>query len=267
MNLWPRILSSPEAGAPTGGMPKPPTPASPAPSSPAPEATGGPEYDDLGYEVVPSPGKPPEEPNKPAAQTPAAQGPQGTGETPSAVTGYGEEPKVDEPKPAPMPTPPKPAEPQSELDKAIAELPEDERAKMKAFAETHQLTPEVAKAYVEMRKTEIADAAKWVEHNQAEAKRAQQAQRAGWHKELKTDPDFGGDNFAANVAMVDRVLNEFMPGVKKNLTEKQGMLPPYFMRDLAKLGTHLFKTQENLVTGDAPAPEVKDDDDPLAFYQ
>jgi hypothetical protein len=45
------------------------------------------------------------------------------------------------------------------------------------------------------------------------------------------------------------------------------MLPPYVMRDLAKLAEHLYKT-ERLQQGDPPAPaKSKDDEDsPYAFY-
>ena len=40
-----------------------------------------------------------------------------------------------------------------------------------------------------------------------------------------TDPEFGGENFDKNVDRVEKVLEKYMPNMKKVLTERGSMLP------------------------------------------
>ncbi|MFM6930412.1 MAG: hypothetical protein ACKOX6_18255, partial [Bdellovibrio sp.] len=100
------------------------------------------------------------------------------------------------------------------------------------------------------------------------AKIAAQEIKANWHKELKNDPKFGGENFARNVHKVDKLLNEFAPEMKKNLTERKAMLPPIVMRDMLRIAEAIYST-EPLVHGDSKSPskpDSADKNDPLAFY-
>lgn len=221
--------------------------------------------DDFGYpvgEAEPAAGDKPAEPKAPEPKEKTKEGEKS--EEPS--TGYGiEEPKVDEPIVEEKKPDEKPPEP-DELDKALDGLPKDESQKIKDFAQKHKLTPEVAKGYAELRKQELADAEKFHENAQKELTRKVQEQRQSWHQELKKDPNFGGDKFAHNLQRADKVLSEFMPGLKKELTDRKGMLPPYVMRDLAKLADHLYST-EKLVTGDpGERAEESKPNEALDFY-
>ena len=59
-----------------------------------------------------------------------------------------------------------------------------------------------------------------------------------------------------------------MPNTKKELTKSGAMLPPWVMRDLAKLAETLYASPK-LVQGDpvVPREEVDDEDAHLAFYK
>ena len=92
--------------------------------------------------------------------------------------------------------------------------------------------------------------------------------RAAWDKELRNDPKFGGDKFLHNVTRIEKLMTEFMPETKKVLTENKSMLPPYVMRDLARIAEQL-SGGEKLVTGDGlagNAEETKKDDFDLNNY-
>jgi hypothetical protein len=250
-----------DGGAGGGASDKPQDKQPPAAEPPAPKEEGS-ETDEFGYEKVPSEEKPEDKKGSDKEETPVEK-PEGP------VAGYGNEPpKVDDAPPAPVDDkkvdPPAP----DELDKVFAELPKEDQKMMKDLAVKHKLTPEVAKDFADARRKEIADA---VEHSkQMKATRERQAQqmRADWHKELKEDSTFGGDNYTKSLHTVDRVLTEFMSDTKKKLTETGGMLPPYVMRGLANLGKHLYATDKLNTEGDALGSKSKDDDkvDPLDFY-
>ena len=139
---------------------------------------------------------------------------------------------------------------------------------MQEFAKANALPKEAAQALVNLRKSEFdANLAQAEEAKKAQA-RAIEKVKASWDKELRTDATFGGDKFAHNVAQVEKVLADFMPSTKKTLTERGSMLPPYVMRDLAKLAEKLYAA-EKLVQGEAAVGEavVEDkQDDHLSFY-
>lgn len=73
--------------------------------------------------------------------------------------------------------------------------------------------------------------------------------RSNWNQELMDDSTFGGENFDANVDKVEKVLQNYLPNMKKALTDKGGMMPPYLMRDLLSLSKTLNPTTE-LVDGE-----------------
>ncbi len=244
-----------------GGTPpaaEPPAEPNPPPDNP-PAAEGGDKFDEFGYEKPAAAkgekkeegAKPPENPLEKEVEKPA--------------TGYGAKPPKVEDAPAAPPAEP-PAK--DELDPLVEGLPQEEVTKVKAFATTHKLTPDQVKAYAELRKSDISAGAAARDASAKEAEREVAKLKAGWDKELRDDKDFGGANFVKSVNRVDRVLEDFLPQTKKALTERGSMLPPYVMRDLAKLADHLYKT-EKLVQGD-PVVEVKEEDketDPLDFYK
>lgn len=245
--------------APPGAPEKPAAPASDPPAQ-----EGGDKFDDFGYPIQTKEEPPKEGDPKPPGDKPAEAPAAEPKKVEKPATGYaGEPPKVDPPPAAPE----KPAEP-DDFDKALEGLPKEESSKIKEFAKKHNVSVEIAKEFGNLRKDEMKDLAKKADEWVAEQQRKVIETRAAWHKELRDDPTFGGEKFNHNVAMSERVLEEFMPGTKKALTEQGSVLPPYVMRDLANLGKHLYAT-EKLVTGEPSKPEESKDaesDDPLAFY-
>jgi len=231
-------------------------PATP-PGNPPPKEEGA-ETDDFGYgPQVPEEGAPPAPGDKPA-EKPVEEG------EPEPVAGYHEEPKVEEEKPDEKPADPPPAP--TEIDKALEGLVPDEVAVLKAFAEKHKLTPEVVKDYADIRRKELKAAEDYAANAEKEQQKALLKQRADWHKELKEDKDFGGENFDKNRVKVDKLLNEFMPSTKKRLTETKGMLAPYLMRDLKALADKLHETGKLVVGNPTPPAKTDEPDDGTSFY-
>lgn len=244
--------------------PVPPTPAAKPENQPAPAANNPPaqesgdKFDDFGYPIVKDAA--PAEGEKPKAPEPQKEAPAPVAEP---ATGYGAEPPKVEPE-APAPPALDPAVPpaeKTELDKVLeaATLPKEETAAIKEFATKHSMTPDQVKAYAELRKSELADAEKHAQEQVKAAERHKIEQRASWDKELREDSTFGGTNFSKSVQTAEKVLNDFFPNFKKKLTESKGMLPPYLMRDLAKLGETLYATP-SLVQGEPPSGPPKTED-------
>ena len=147
-----------------------------------------------------------------------------------------------------------------ELDEKEAKA--EDLAKVKAFAKKHGIPQAAAQELLDERKAIVANEA-------AEALKKENAikqTRIDWHRELKTDPKFGGEQFAHNLAQAEKVIENFMPNVKKVLTERGSMLPPYVMRDLADLAKTLYGSK-SLVQGDPPVVKDEGTDDALAFYE
>jgi len=145
-------------------------------------------------------------------------------------------------------------------------LPKEEVGKITEFMKKHNVTKEVAQAFADLRKQEVKDYEEEQKKTEKQYEIEKQKLRASWHKELKEDNTFGGEKFAFNVHRAEKVLDLFMTNTKKELTERGSMLPPYVMRDLAKLADHLF-SGDKLVTGDPKSPEPEKNDDPLSFYE
>lgn len=251
-----------------GGPPAPPPPAQqqvsppqPPPSTP-PTETEGYSDADFGYEKHTDEPKKGDQEKPGEGKAPPPVPPQ-PAEVKDPATGYGAEPpKVDPAPPAPPAAPPV----VDDLDKALGELPKTELTKIKDFMTKHKVAPEVAKEYGELRRQEIAEAQKWSQDQEKAGEQRIAQMKADWHKELKEDKDFGGENFSQSVQAVERVMQDFMPSTKKRLTESKGMLPPYLMRDLAKVAETLYKNPI-LVQGDPPAPKASEtEDSPLDFY-
>lgn len=221
-----------------------------------------PELDDLGYEV----------PKKPEDEKPAPKPePKADEKEPKVpATGYGEDPPPAPKEPDPKKDDEKPADPEEEdeLKLDLKDLDVNDAKEIKEFAKKHKLSKEAAQALVDREKAEIKKAKDFLTSQSAERERQKQAQRRQWHDELKADPNFGGEKFAHNISRAERVVEEFLPNLKKQLTESKGMVPPYVMRDLAKLADHLYSS-EKLTQGSPPAKKVeeKENDDALGFYE
>lgn len=255
-----------------GGAPKdPPDGQQPPPKKddPPPPKDGNPddEFDELGYKKAAPPKVPGDK--KPEGDKSKEDPPAEPKKVENPATGYGDEPpKVDDPPPAEPPKDPPP--PPSELEKKLEGLGKTFAEDVKKQVSELGLEGEKLDKFIAFRKQEYKDAQEWGQRQQAEAQRQQQVQRQQWHKELKEDPAFGGDKFLANVARSEKVLDEYLPELKKELTEAKQVLRPSVMRGLARLADQLYPDRK-LVQGDPPAPEEKPDDnkpnDPLAFYQ
>ena len=211
------------------------------------------ETDDFGYdvEVTPPAAKP--------AEIPAPVVKPAEGEVPpppvKKISGYGEETSEGEVPPPPAEV--KPAEgevppPVTDEEKVKAEiklvidgLPANvNKEKVSKFAADNNLSKEQITAYAKLVKEES-------DFQASEQARIVKETRANWNKELKADPEFGGENYAKNVDRVEKVLEEYMVNTKKVLTERGGVLPPSTMKDLLAISKALNPTAP-LVVGEAP---------------
>lgn len=253
------------AGPPPADKTPPPNPeGNPPPLAPS-EKTG--DFDEFGYE------KPKAEENKEAPKDPKEK--KAEDKKPEGSTGYDlippEAPKETPEKKDPpvVPDPEKKVEEELKID--TKGLDDKDVAKIKAFAKENKLTQEQAQKFVDLKKSEVQDFETARNAFEVEEKARGVEIKRGWHQELKADPDFGGEKFEKSLLQVEKVLNEFLPGTKKVLTETKTMLSPTIMKDLAKLADKLY-TPERFVQGEAGSPppekvEESTQNDPLAFYQ
>ena len=252
------VLDQLEPGAAGGGVPAkavipPPTQAA-ASGSPSDEV----ETDELGYAIV----KPKVEAATKPAETKVASEKKPEGDA-KPVTGYGDEPpKVEEVVP---PVEEKPVATDLGYELKLDGLKKEEAQKVLDFAKANELSQKAAQSFADLRKSEVKAAEEAIEAQKKAEVAERNRIRSEWHKELRTDPQFGGEKFAYNIAQAEKVVSDFMPHTKKMLTERGSMLPPYVMRDLAKLSETLHPTQR-LVQGDPAAPDEKEEDDALSFY-
>ena len=263
-----------EGGGAAGGMPTPdsvkPAAEQPPTATPPPAEAPGNEPDhNFGYEKTPAAAEPPKEEGAPSktGDTPPETPVTKISEIKEPGTGYGEEPpKVEEvPPAAPKPgeAPPAP----DEYDKVLGHIPKENAAEIKAFAIENKVSPEIAKKWADKAAEAIKAQELHAANMERQAEQQKNAQRKAWHDELKADPTFGGASFQSNVVRAEKVLAEFMPETKKFLTERKSMLPPYVMRDLAKMSAHLYAT-DRLNPGEpiVKAETEKDIDRVKDFY-
>jgi hypothetical protein len=220
----------------------------------------GDSFDELGYPIVQEEGSQTKEKKESKSDEKKADDKK---EPATKATGYGEEPPVEDKKPDEQkvddkkPDEKKPDEESFEIK--VEGLEKEELDKLNQFAKQHKVSKEVAQAYAENRARELKEAQLAYDKQVSETKRQ-------WHNELKTDPTFGGEKYGYNVMQAEKVLEDFMPGLKKSLTERGAMLPPYVMKDLANLANTLY-ANDKFVNGDpSGTKDEKDEDDPLAFY-
>lgn len=243
-----------------GGMPIPPTPGTPAEQPPTKDAPPpkeeGNEPNDFGYETTP-PAEPPKKEGAPpkAGDTPPETAPEKIADIKEPGTGYGAEaPKIDE-TPV-VDTPPETPPALDEVDKVLTDIPKEDAKVIKDFVTENKLTPEVAKNWATKVKQNIEAAKAHAANMEKQAEQQKNLQRKKWDTELRADPDFGGTKYETNVVRAERVLAEFMPQTKKFLTERKSMLPPYVMRDLAKMADSLYAT-DKLNQGDPPVSDAE----------
>lgn len=247
-----------------GGGDKPPEQVTPA-TEPTEAPADGDKYDNFGYEKAPAKTPPAKEGEKEASEPGEKKDPATPPEeVKDPASGYTEEPPAVEPPATPPATPPV-TEP-DEFDKVLEGLPKEDVDQIKTFAKENSLSVEVAKKWGDKARENHAKAEQAQKDAEAQAARQRQEMKVRWNKELKDDKTFGGANFQQNVQKVEKVLDQFMPNLKKALTESKGMLPPWIMRDLAAHWDFLNK-KEVFVQGDPPTPpKVEKPRSPLDFY-
>lgn len=231
-----------------GGSSETPPPESKPPETPSekpPEEGAAPkkELDEFGYEKKESQ-EPPKTEEKPKKEEP----PETEEKPPESVTGYDKPPEKppEEKKPSEEEKPPE----EGELKVADkGELLDEEVDEILSVAKEHKLSQAVVDAMVAKRKEMIEAFNKKSEKAAEERQNEIKKQRLQWYNELKEDQEFGGENFETNVKKVNKLVDEFMPNFKKQLTKSGTMLPPYLMRDFAKLSKYLHST-EKLVEGE-----------------
>lgn len=239
-------------GGSNGQVPPQSTTVTPDPST---TQTQGDTYDAYGYKIEPAKtpeAKPNEVPgeNKPNATEVQKQ-------ESDVKTGY------EAPIEVPVETPPveTPVVPPvvDDKDKIVTDfgtLSEEDRKSFSEYFEKHKLPKEARDNLVEIRKNELA-AQQEVKVNYEKQVQLETAKlKSNWYNELKNDKDFGGTKFDANVKMVNKFVGDFLPSLKKMLTEKDGMMPPSVMKDYLSLAKKLNET-EKLVQGDPGASETK----------
>lgn len=265
MKLYTRMLLEKADDGEGGGAPKSEAEPKSDMSKDDPSSEGeGNQLDDFGYEIPKEEGD--KKPEGKEGKKPEVQKEEPT-KVENPATGYGDEPAKVEDKKEEEP-PAKEEEIDLGYEVKVEGLPKDEVKGLKEFFKKNEVPEKVAQAFIEKRKSEIAQQEKAKADQEKAYEAERQKIRSDWHKELKSDPTFGGEKFGHNVLRAEKVIEEFMPNTKKRLTETKAMLPPYVMRDLVKLADQLYST-EKLVQGDPSAPDVeneKGDDDPLAFY-
>ncbi len=170
------------------------------------------------------------------------------------VTGYGEDDTTEKPAEEVVKDEDKTPEilKKEEVDKAIADLPEGyDKVGMAKFALENKMSKEQIEAYV-----------KFSQEENQQLKSDQDAQlkatRKQWKDELMNDSEFGGELFAKNIDRVEKLLEKHMPNMKKTLTDKGRMLPPYIMRDLLGMSKLLNPTVK-LVNGGPSEPKPKEE--------
>lgn len=162
------------------------------------------------------------------------------------ATGYGKKPAEVIPPPTPpvtptvVDTPPPPTTDEEkaalELKEIVKTLPDSvDKEKLEKFVTDNKLTKDQVTAYAALVKEEQTQF-------EAAAVKAKADQTAQFETELKADPDFGGENFERNLFQVEKLVANSMPNLKKALTEKGGVLPPYIMKDLLAISKALNPT-------------------------
>lgn len=216
-------------------------------ATPEPKSTEETFADDFGYGDDPEEPKPAETEQKPAED-------QDDKPFEKKATGYEEEaPKPVEDQDKNSETEEENSETEQKVLKEedvktlLGDLPDGyDKEKTSKFAIENNMSKEQLEAYVNFTKNESI-----------EIKKAQEqaivAQRSTWYKELSTDPDFGGENFVKNIDRVEKFLDKYTPNIKKILTERGTMLPPYIMKDFLSLSKTLNPTTK-LINGDPSVP-------------
>lgn len=148
-------------------------------------------------------------------------------------TGY-ENPIDDKPAPAATDKPAEQAAP-TEVKFDETGLTKDQVTNLKSLAEKHKWNQDSVNEYTALMKASTTTFENYKQQVQQQQQQAVLNQRKQWQTELSSDPNFGGEQFKANLKRVDTVLTKHFPTIKNMLTTTKGMLPPGAMKDLLKV--------------------------------
>ena len=135
---------------------------------------------------------------------------------------------------------------------------------IKTFAEAHKLSKEAVDALTKIAKDGESNDKTLIDTYKAEQAKvvdaAREKQKGEWYNQLKTDKDFGGEQFQTNLKRVDTILNKFLPNTKNLLTETKGVLSPNTMKDLLGLHKVLLGSSETMVQQSGAGNNETDND-------
>lgn len=247
-----------------GGEPKKQDSTPPAQNNEKPE-DGGDATDEFGY-AKPSTkaegekdkaGDPPKESKQPEAKPDE--------EKVDDVIGYGNEPpKVEDKKE----DPPKQDDFKFEIDSVdTRNLPKEDLSEIQKILKEED-PKKRAQLLLDVRAKQISDAQAAQQKAQQDYEREVQKVKSDWYNEVKENPTFGKEKWQQTVQNVNRILQDFAPEWKNELTKNKGMLPPVVVYGLARVAEKLYETPQ-LTSGD-PKPPEKEPENPdahLGFYK
>lgn len=160
------------------------------------------------------------------------------------------------------PTPIKPEDSRKVPDKYDLKIPKDSILdeghieKVTAFAKANKLTNDEAQGILDK---DNAFKASVIEGQQEELAKSQ----AAWIEEAKKDTEIGGDKFAENAALAQRVVDKFgTPAFKKALIDSGLGDHPEVIRIFQRMGKQM-KDDEFIMSGSAPTGKKSMED---VFY-
>ena len=137
------------------------------------------------------------------------------------------------------------------VKESLGKLPEEESTSISKFAKDNKLTADQVNAYAKLRESEINEASE----NEIASIRKYRQESVAY---LKADKEFGGDNYQSNINKVEKILESHFPLMKKKLTERGSMMPPYLMKEM--LGVYnLLHSTTKLVGGDPGQVQEKEE--------
>ena len=148
------------------------------------------------------------------------------------------------------------------------EVRDEDKKTLSEYIKKHKIPKEAAQALVDIRKEEVAKIKQMVADNDARLKQLEEETKRGWIKELKEDPEFGGENFAHSIKQAEKAYGQFFKNTKNKLTAGGKMVPPYLMKDLLALSKQLY-SKEKFDPKGSPIPDSNDNnpDEHLDFYE
>ncbi len=258
-------------GGDSGETKTPPPAQAESASATATEEEGDSNLDDLGYEIPGSKASETGKETKSDDKKTKEKNPEPAKleDIKDPSSGYGKDPvKLEEVKEDAPPPEAKKVDLGFEVD--VKDLPAAEAEKIQEFAKKNALTKEATQALIDLRKSEVQSQEQAKADFVKKGDRLRAEQKASWDKELREDPTFGKENFAHNVFKVEKVLSQVMTHTKKLLTERKSVLPPYVMRDLAKMHDLLYEKEAlvngDVVVGDEDSSTKTKDDEIKDFY-